>query len=132
MTTPDPRGYRGPEACGLAGITYRQLDYWARTGLAEPSIRAAHGSGTQRLYSRHDVIKLAAIAELLNAGISLQGIRHVIDHADWQGDDHVTAATTGYVAVVLNLTKLRDRIPEPTEPGQAEPGQAETTLHAVR
>ncbi len=44
-------GYRGPTACKAAGITYRQLDYWARTGLVEPSVRAAHGSGSQRLYS---------------------------------------------------------------------------------
>ncbi|MGH3263935.1 MAG: MerR family transcriptional regulator, partial [Trebonia sp.] len=43
-------GYRGPTACTAAGITYRQLDYWARTGLVEPSVRAAQGSGTQRLY----------------------------------------------------------------------------------
>ena len=43
-------GYRGPTACAAAGITYRQLDYWARTGLVEPSVRAAHGSGSQRLY----------------------------------------------------------------------------------
>ena len=46
----DSIGYRGPTACGAAGVTYRQLDYWARTGLVEPSVRAAHGSGSQRLY----------------------------------------------------------------------------------
>ena len=45
----DDVGYRGPTACAAAGITYRQLDYWARTGLVEPSVRAAHGSGSQRL-----------------------------------------------------------------------------------
>ena len=45
----DGLGYRGPTACSAAGITYRQLDYWARTGLVEPSVRAAHGSGSQRL-----------------------------------------------------------------------------------
>ncbi|MGB3828623.1 MAG: MerR family transcriptional regulator, partial [Ornithinimicrobium sp.] len=28
----DGSGYRGPTACGAAGVTYRQLDYWARTG----------------------------------------------------------------------------------------------------
>ena len=44
-------GYRGPTACTAAGITYRQLDYWARTGLVDPSIRSATGSGSQRLYS---------------------------------------------------------------------------------
>src|SRR5436305_10117397 len=51
-------GYRGQTACAAAGITYRQLDYWARTGLVEPSIRPAAGSGTQRLYSFTDVLVL--------------------------------------------------------------------------
>ncbi|MGE5828726.1 MAG: transcriptional regulator, partial [Micromonosporaceae bacterium] len=45
---PQDAGYRGPTACNAAGITYRQLDYWARTGLVEPTVRGAHGSGTQR------------------------------------------------------------------------------------
>src|SRR5699024_5829520 len=43
-------GYRGPIVCKAAGITYRQLDYWARTGLVEPAVRNANGSGSQRLY----------------------------------------------------------------------------------
>ncbi|MEO5982678.1 MAG: MerR family transcriptional regulator, partial [Pedococcus sp.] len=49
-------GYRGPTACKAAGITYRQLDYWARTGLVEPSVRSATGSGTQRLYGFRDIL----------------------------------------------------------------------------
>src|SRR4051794_5153839 len=58
---PPPRaelvaGFRGPEACQHTGVTYRQLDYWDRTGLVSPSVRAAHGSGSQRLYSRRDVV----------------------------------------------------------------------------
>ena len=48
---PSDLGYRGPTACNAAGITYRQLDYWARTGLIEPTVRGASGSGSQRLYS---------------------------------------------------------------------------------
>ena len=48
---PSDTGYRGPTACNAAGITYRQLDYWARTGLVEPTVRGATGSGSQRLYS---------------------------------------------------------------------------------
>ena len=51
-------GYRGPTACAAAGITYRQLDYWARTGLVAPSVRSATGSGTQRLYSFRDILVL--------------------------------------------------------------------------
>ena len=58
VAIPDDIGYRGPTACAAAGITYRQLDYWARTGLVEPGIRPAAGSGTQRLYSFRDVLVL--------------------------------------------------------------------------
>jgi len=68
-------GYRGPTACSAAGITYRQLDYWARTGLVVPSIRGAAGSGSQRLYSFKDILVLKIVKRLLDAGISLQNIR---------------------------------------------------------
>jgi DNA-binding transcriptional MerR regulator len=71
-------GYRGPTACAAAGITYRQLDYWARTGLVEPSVRAAHGSGSQRLYSFRDILVLKVVKRLLETGISLQQIRAAV------------------------------------------------------
>ena len=77
---PDDLGFRGPVACSAAGITYRQLDYWARTGLVVPEIRAAGGSGTQRLYSFRDILILKVIKRLIDAGISLQQIRVAIDH----------------------------------------------------
>ena len=73
-------GYRGPTACGAAGITYRQLDYWARTGLVEPSVRPATGSGTQRLYSFRDILVLKVVKRLLDTGVSLQNIRKAVDH----------------------------------------------------
>ena len=69
---PSDLGYRGPTACNAAGITYRQLDYWARTGLVEPTVRGAKGSGSQRLYSFRDILILKVIKRLLDAGISLQ------------------------------------------------------------
>jgi DNA-binding transcriptional MerR regulator len=72
-------GFRGPQVCTLIGITYRQLDYWARTGLLRPSIADARGSGTQRLYSYHDVLELKVIKQLLDAGISLQRARRAIE-----------------------------------------------------
>jgi hypothetical protein len=55
---PDDVGFRGPTACAAAGITYRQLDYWARTGLVRTVGRPATGSGTQRLYGFRDVLLL--------------------------------------------------------------------------
>ena len=72
-------GYRGPIACRAAGITYRQLDYWARTKLVEPSIRTARGSGSQRLYSFKDILVLKIVKRLLDTGISLQNIRQAVD-----------------------------------------------------
>lgn len=72
-------GYRVPTACQVAGITYRQLDYWARTKLVVPSIRGARGSGSQRLYSFKDILVLKIVKRLLDTGISLQNIRLAVD-----------------------------------------------------
>lgn len=77
---PEPVGYRGPTACAAAGITYRQLDYWARTGLVEPGIRSAYGSGSQRLYSFRDVVVLKIVKRLLDTGVSLQNIRTAVQY----------------------------------------------------
>ncbi|MBP3087575.1 MerR family transcriptional regulator [Corynebacterium sp. sy017] len=72
-------GYRVPIACQVAGITYRQLDYWARTNLVKPSIRTARGSGSQRLYSFKDILVLKIVKRLLDTGISLQNIRLAVE-----------------------------------------------------
>ncbi len=72
-------GYSGPQVCGLVGITYRQLDYWARTGLLQPSVSAAKGSGTRRIYSYGDVLELKVIKQLLDAGVSLQSARRAVE-----------------------------------------------------
>jgi DNA-binding transcriptional MerR regulator len=86
-------GYRGPTACRAAGITYRQLDYWARTGLVEPSIRPASGSGTQRLYSFRDVLVLKVVKRLLDTGVSLQQIRSAVEHLRDRGVDDLANIT---------------------------------------
>jgi DNA-binding transcriptional MerR regulator len=90
---PSDTGYRGPTACNAAGITYRQLDYWARTGLVEPSVRSATGSGSQRLYSFRDILLLKVIKRLLDAGISLQQIRTAVQHLRNRGTDDLTRVT---------------------------------------
>jgi DNA-binding transcriptional MerR regulator len=76
----DEQGYRVPEVCKVVGISYRQLDYWARTGLVRPSIRDAGGSGTQRLYSFQDLLQLKVVKNLLDAGIALQQIRKAVEY----------------------------------------------------
>jgi DNA-binding transcriptional MerR regulator len=92
-TLPDDLGYRGPTACSAAGITYRQLDYWARTGLVEPTVRSATGSGTQRLYGFRDILLLKVIKRLLDAGVSLQQIRTAVAHLRARGTDDLTRVT---------------------------------------
>jgi len=86
-------GYRGPTACKAAGITYRQLDYWARTGLVEPSVRPATGSGTQRLYSFRDILVLKVVKRLLDTGVSLQQIRVAVGHLRERGVDDLAQIT---------------------------------------
>jgi DNA-binding transcriptional MerR regulator len=86
-------GYRGPTACSAAGITYRQLDYWARTQLVEPSVRPAHGSGTQRLYSFRDILMLKVVKRLLDTGVSLQNIRTAVSTLRQRGVADLTQIT---------------------------------------
>ena len=89
----DQTGYRGPTACQIAGITYRQLDYWARTGLVKPSIQGAKGSGSQRLYSFKDILTLKIVKRLLDTGISLQNIRIAVDHLRDRGVSELSNIT---------------------------------------
>ena len=72
-------GYSGPQVCRLVGITYRQLDYWARTGLLTPSLASAKGSGSKRRYAYTDVLELKVIKSLLDADVSLQRARRAVD-----------------------------------------------------
>jgi DNA-binding transcriptional MerR regulator len=90
---PDDAGFRGPTACSAAGITYRQLDYWARTGLVEPTVRNATGSGTQRLYSFRDILVLKIVKRLLDTGVSLQQIRKAIQHLRNRGVEDLAGMT---------------------------------------
>lgn len=82
-------GYRAPAAARAAGITYRQLDYWARTSVLMPSLDASSGSGTQRLYSFRDIVVLRVIKRLLTAGISLASVRVAVQ---WMRDTDLDVA----------------------------------------
>ena len=92
-SVPDDMGYRGPVACAAAGISYRQLDYWARTGLVVPTIRDANGSGTQRLYGFRDILVLKVVKRLLDSGVSLQQIRVAISHLRERGVEDLSRIT---------------------------------------
>jgi len=86
-------GYRGATACSAAGISYRQLDYWARTGLVEPTVRSASGSGSQRLYGFRDILVLKIVKRLLDAGVSLQNIRSAVTHLRDRGAEDLSKIT---------------------------------------
>jgi DNA-binding transcriptional MerR regulator len=90
---PEDVGYRGPTACAAAGISYRQLDYWARTGLVEPSVRPARGSGSQRLYGFRDILVLRVVKRLLDTGISLQQIRAAVAYLRENGTTDLAQIT---------------------------------------
>lgn len=86
-------GYRGPAVCKIVGITYRQLDYWARTDLIRPSIADAKGSGTQRRYSYRDLVELKVIKSLLDAGVSLQQARRAVEYVRENLGEDISSAS---------------------------------------
>ena len=73
----DDEGFSGTRTAQIVGITYRQLDYWARTDLIRPSLADATGSGSRRRYSYRDLLELKMIKNLLDAGIRLESVREV-------------------------------------------------------
>ncbi len=72
-------GFSGPMVCRVTGVTYRQLDYWSRTGLVQPSITPATGSGSKRAYSYADVLEVKVIKSLLDAGVALAKARQAVE-----------------------------------------------------
>ena len=110
-------GYRGPQVCSVVGITYRQLDYWARTNLLVPSISEARGSGSHRRYSYRDLVELKVIKRLLDAGISLQSARRAIEVLRQSGEDVASAnlVLTGSQSV---LARTGDEIIDLLKGGQ--------------
>ena len=87
----DEQGYRAPRAAKVAGITYRQLDYWARQNYVRPSLVDANGSGSQRMYSFQDLLKLKVMKRLLDQGMSLQKTRGAIKALEDAGEDVASA-----------------------------------------
>ena len=126
---PDPglpadQGYRGPTACSAAGITYRQLDYWARTGLVEPSVRTAHGSGSQRLYSFRDVLVLKVVKKLLDSGVSLQNVRTAVGYLRDRGTADLAGITLMSDGTTIYECTSADEVVDVLRGGQAVFGLA--------
>jgi DNA-binding transcriptional MerR regulator len=84
--------FSGAQAAQIAGITYRQLDYWARTNLIRPSAVDAKGSGSRRSYVYRDLLELKVIKNLLDAGIKLESVRDVFTYLRSHVDTEIAAA----------------------------------------
>jgi DNA-binding transcriptional MerR regulator len=93
MTEPlTETGYSGTRAAKIVGISYRQLDYWARTDLVRPSLTDASGSGSRRAYSYRDLLELRVIKSLLDAGIKLESVRKAFDYLREHVDTDIASA----------------------------------------
>ena len=114
----DSAGYRGVVAARVAGITYRQLDYWARTGLVEPTIRGAAGSGSQRLYGFRDILVLKLVKRLLDTGISLQQIRIAVNQLRESGINDLAQTTLMSDGASVYLCTSNDEVIDLVSRGQ--------------
>ena len=86
------QGFSGTRAAAIVGISYRQLDYWARTDLVRPSLADANGSGSRRQYSYRDLLELRVIKSLLDAGIKLENVRSAFEYLRQHVDSDIAAA----------------------------------------
>ena len=111
-------GYRGAVAAKAAGITYRQLDYWARTDLVVPTIRNAQGSGTQRLYGFRDILVLKLVKRLLDTGISLQQIRVAVEQLRASGIRDLASTTLMSDGASVYLCTSNDEVIDLVSRGQ--------------
>jgi DNA-binding transcriptional MerR regulator len=129
-------GYRGAVAARAAGISYRQLDYWARTELVEPTVRGASGSGTQRLYGFRDILVLKLVKRLLDTGISLQQIRTAVNQLRESGVNDLAQTTLMSDGASVYLCTSNDEVIDLVSRGQGVFGiavgkvlrEVETTL----
>lgn len=115
---PEDVGYRGPIACKAAGITYRQLDYWARTGLVDPTVQGANGSGSQRLYGFRDILVLKVVKRLLDTGVSLQNIRTAVVALRQSGVDDLAQVTLMSDGASVYECRSRDEVIDLVQGGQ--------------
>ena len=111
-------GYRGPQVCSIVGITYRQLDYWARTDLVRPSVADAKGSGSQRRWSYRDLLELKVIKSLLDAGVSLQSARKAIEYLRENLGEDVASANLVLNGAGSVLARTGDEIVDLLRRGQ--------------
>ncbi len=116
--TENTGGFRGPQVCKIVGITYRQLDYWARTDLIRPSIVDAQGSGSQRMYSYNDLVRIKIIKQMLDAGIKLHVVREALAYLQNELGEEISNANVVIDGHRVYLAKSDNEVVDLLKQGQ--------------
>ncbi|MGB3411380.1 MAG: MerR family transcriptional regulator [Microthrixaceae bacterium] len=111
-------GFSGRRTAEIVGITYRQLDYWARTDLVKPSLADARGSGSRRLYSYRDLLELKVIKTLLDAGLKLESVRQVFSYMRQNLGEDITAANLVISGTTSVLVRSGEELIDVLQRGQ--------------
>jgi DNA-binding transcriptional MerR regulator len=112
------QGYSGKKTAEIVGISYRQLDYWARTDLLRPSLTDASGSGSRRRYSYRDLLELKVIKSLLDAGIKLESVREVFEYVRVELGEDITTANLVINGKRSVLVRTGDELVDVLQHGQ--------------
>lgn len=102
-----------PEAAALAGVTYRQLDYWSRKGWVVPAQVERVSAGRQlRRYGEADVLRLAALAHLGRSGLDVAAFGPQVGELDL-GEDSLMVVGPEAVLAVVAAGDLRAHLSQP-------------------
>ena len=112
------QGYSAKLTADVVGITYRQLDYWARTGLIAPSLVEATGSGSRRLYSYDDLVRLKVIKRLLDNGIKLEKVRAIFDYVRNELGQDISSANLVIDGASAAIVRSQDDLIDALQRGQ--------------
>lgn len=120
LPTPDAEtvGFSGRKTAEIVGISYRQLDYWARTELVTPSLAEARGSGSRRLYSYRDLLELKVIKTLLDSGIKLESVRRVFNYMRDQLGEDISSANLVINGATSVLVRSGEELIDVLQQGQ--------------
>ena len=112
------QGYSAKQTADIVGITYRQLDYWARTDLVKPSKARATGSGSRRQYSYDDLLRLKVIKRLIDNGIKLEKVRDFFDYVRNELQEDISSANLVIDGANAAIVRSHDELIDALQRGQ--------------
>ncbi len=119
MTTQSSEaGFSGKKAAEIVGISYRQLDYWARTDLIRPSLADAAGSGSRRTYSYRDLLELKVVKQLLDGGVKLEQVRGAFRYIRERLGEDVASANIILSGTGTVVVESEDELVDAVKQGQ--------------